>query len=179
MYLKVMTLNKHQGLIKFSLDLNSATNSFTLCMSMPSGEYIVLPYLTQTHSQTYMHAQQFNHKSLAYLSDIQPGNAQQPICHMWPDSLQQYPFSPYRAICLFVYSTSEVKFCPGCVKAPTHRPSRLTEVGILLCTFLCIHHSSYTMYLQPTCTVSLGLVSLQISFGKMGSWLVCSILAIC
>lgn len=78
--------------------------------------------------------------------------------------------------CLFVYSTSEVKDCPGYIKAPNPLTPCLTEVGILLRTFPCIHHSLliYSMYLQYSQVVSLGLVSLQILFGEMASWLVCS-----
>lgn len=98
---------------------------------------------------------------------------------MWPDSPQQYSFLPYPAVCLFVYSTSEVKDCPGYIKAQTQRPRALQRLASCCVRF----RASIILCTYTVCTygqlVSLGLVSLQILFGGIASWLVCRILSSC
>lgn len=119
----------------------------------------------------------FNHKS--HLNAWDPGNqkTQQRTRHMWLRSWQQYLSSS--AICLFVYSTAQrLRTAPGTIRNRPTDPMPYRDWHFAV--YVSMHPF---FFFSPACTygqaVSLGLVSLQILFGEIASWLVCSEPSIC
>lgn len=76
-------------------------------------------------------------KSLQSCNNIRAARkGSSPYTTCGPISPQRYSFLVYPAICLFVYSTSEVKDCPGYIHAPTQWPrafQRLASCCVRAC----------------------------------------------
>lgn len=138
---------------------------------MAQTECFVVPYLTGTHMLT----SQVTAKPQWYSGSQGMHSCLYATCGLIPHSSSSYI---QLSVCLFTVP-QRLRTAPGMLRQWPNDP--LPYRGWHLAVNVSVHPSFFCIYSMCTYSqvASLGLVSLQILFGEIASWLVCGTLSIC